>query len=782
MVEFGDVAIFHKRIGARRPEQMPRANKRHIAYIILCFLMISGAVFSPHASALAPPSQDVVILVDRSESASPYISSIIEILRRFVTAAEYNDSFTCYQFSNLPVLFAGGTIEREGDIARLKSQLGQLRPVNRYTNYAGALRTAFQDLENLHSDRPDSEKVLILITDGRRDERDTSSEMKAFSQLLQTYDYLEAGTDYFFYCFFIGERSEKDLESYLRSTGAYFVRWPEDTAWLDNLTLADVRITEASLFLGNMPDRPTNKRFTIAFHPRRPPAEVSLLELAIEADFGEKSLDRFFDVNPRRFLCQQRPWNEQFNVEVRGFDRGDYSGSFRLQPSDRQTMLLTPRVVDFTFSIVEPLQVRVPAPLEFGPTELRGDFRETRSFSITPSRDAFPGDVSVLTVTPDIMLPDGVELEYATTMQQREMTVSITISRSGTIDKDAVGEYQGTVRLGSRGDWAFTTDRIPLTVNVTRSRADYGKIYFYLMILFGSAVGVALILLATTKTRTALFDYLAHRDRPNGKLVVVKDPTRGLVKNINLDRLSENLGTKDVTVGVGTGFDVDLAHRSMLDKCYSFTGMRTPDGVHTIAQAIKGTDEVLVNNISRTGRVQLRHLDTVRLGALEFRYEEPRLLRQAVVYFLTGDVWEGWLLSWNSEAEGFSFLRRDILPERKESYIRYEEVKAVAFVRDFEGQLTRRLLTLKVPRAGHRMKIVFPDLEELTGYVLDWKEPDEKFYLFPDKMGDNVLFFLIQRQAAKELAVLEHDERGAERTRRELVNLLAMMKTEFARP
>jgi hypothetical protein len=760
---------------------MPRAIKSHIAYIVLSFILVFAPSFTLEAQVAPPPPQNVVILVDSSESVTPYLSSLVGIMSRFVTGARYGDSITCYQFSKQPVFFAGMRIEQEGDIARVKSQIAQLRSVSEYTNYSPALERAMEDIETFYNERPGDEIFLILITDGRRYGQDTSSEQKAFNQLLRRYSNLRAGTDYFFYCFFIGSTSENDLESYIRSCGGYFMRWPEDKAWLDNLTLVDVRASDAMLSLPNIPSGPTHTSFTIGFYPRRPPTATSLMELSIEAAFAEKTLDRFFDVNPRRFLCQKEPWRQKFDLELRGFGKGDYSGTFVFQPSDPRNLLLSPRIVNFGFKISEPLQVIISSPLTFGPTDLRGEYEEAKYISIVPGRSDFPSDPGAITVTADIDLPEGVELQTSSTSSQREILINITVARSRSISKEAVGEYEGNIRLDSQAGWALATNSIPVSVKVSKREAGLGKVKYYIAVVIGCIVLLALIILSRETTRMAIKDYFARKTRPTGKLVITNDPTRGLAKSINLDRLSEKQSAKEILVGVGKGSHVELPHRSMMDKRYMFSGFRAPEEVHTIVQAIEGTDEVVVNNISRTGEIQLRHLDTLKLGAFEFRYETPEPLSQAVLYFLSGDVWQGWPLSWNTESEGFSFLRRDTLPDRKEAYVRFYELKAIAFVRDFEGELTKRLGALKVPRDGHHVRLIFADQEELTGYIFNWKDPGEKFYFLPEAMGDNILFFLVERHTVKEISVLEDNKRGAERAEKELARVIEPMKRNIGK-
>jgi hypothetical protein len=182
--------------------------------------------------------------------------------------------------------------------------------------------------------------------------------------------------------------------------------------------------------------------------------------------------------------------------------------------------------------------------------------------------------------------------------------------------------------------------------------------------------------------------------------------------------------------------------------------------------------------MSRTGEITLKHLDRIKLGAFEFRFEMPRPLRQVVLYYLNGDTLQGWLRSWNIDAEGFHFLNRS--ESKKEIYVRYYELKTIAFVRDFDGELCERHLKLKAPRSGHRIRLFLSDQEEITGYILDWENPGERFYFFPDSMGDNVLFFVIDSNTIRNLVLLKEDEKGAGQAQRLLYSLLARMKEEVS--
>ena len=758
---------------------MPITKKRLTAYACLSSLLVFGAIIPTKAQGQQLPSQDVVVLIDCSASVSPYLSAITGIISRFVSGARYGDSFTCYRFSNNPVLVAGGKIEKAEDVAKLRSQLRQLRTGGEHTNYSTAIQRAMADIKESHRSRPAGDRVLLLITDGRQHSEDTKSEKKAFSELLKRYSDLQTGRDYSFYCFYIGNWFEKDLQAYLLTVGAHPVSWPKEVDRLDRITIADIRIMDQVTFLGNIPDTPTQGTFSLSFYPRRLPEPLAMIGLDLKEGFARETLDKFFNVSPRRFVCRDEAWNESFFLETRGFAMGSYAGTFLFRPSEPRSMLLFPRAVDFSFSISGSLQIQLPAPLSFGPTGFRGKYSETKHLSIIPSRADFPDSPDAIALVPEIDLPEGVRLNISKKLRENQITIEVSVSRHQKLKKNAGGEYKGRIKLVPQADWVLADSEIPISVTVAGRGIDFEAVALYLAVGAGCILAVVLLLLSFTDIRTVILDHLAHKTRPIGKLIITADPTKGIAKAINLDRLSEKRETKELLVGAEEGAHVELPHRSMMDKTYKFSGLKTKDEVHTIIEAGEGANEIIVNGMSRTGQVQLMHLDTIKLGAFEFRYEVPRPLRQAVLYFLNGDVWQGWILTWNTEAEGFHFLSRDRLPERKELYVRFHELKTVAIVRDFDGELTRRLLSLKVPRSGHRMRISLADQEELTGYALNWKEPGERFYFFPDTMGENVIFFFIERDTVRNMALLEEDGRGAERARKVVARVLEQMKKEI---
>jgi hypothetical protein len=750
---------------------MPPAKKNLIISFVLALIIVVMASLPARAQGQLPPPQDVVVLVDCSTSAQPYIQPIKGILNRFVSGSRKGDSFTCYQFSKSPILVAKKKIKRAGDIGQLRTQLQSIRTRDKLTNYATALERAMEEITASYNERPKNERVLILITDGRRHADDPKSERKALERLLARYSRIKAREDFSFYCFFIGDSPAEDLQNYLNAVGVYSTTWPRNPGQLDKLTIADVYILDSTVSLGHIPDVRADETFSITFSPRRPPVDTTLIKLETRTDFGEATLDRHFSVTPTYVECQKQEWSEKFNLETRGFGKGSYSGAFTFRPNQPRALLLYPRTIDFDFSISGGLRVNIPGSLVFGPTGLRGRYGEKKQISITPTRAGLPGSAKAVSVSVDMEVPEGVEVTLTKTMTPDAIDIEVAVVRDQSLSARAAGRYEGKIVITSQKGWHLSDQEIPIAVDISEKQSASGGSLLYVAVITVICIGViALILFYARGGRQGITEYFSQSKSPVGKLVLTYDPTRGTGANINLDRLSEVHGANEITVGVGPGNHVELSHFSMVGKEYIFSGQKEGEEVLTVVKAGQGKDEVVINEMSHTGEVVLRHLNDLKLGSFEFRYEMSRPMRQVVLYHLNGEVRQGWLRSWNVKAEGFHFLLRD--DPKKEIYVRYYDLKAVAFVRDFEGELCERHLSLIAPRSGHRVRIFFSDKEELTGYILNWEDPRDRFYFFPDSMGDNVLLFLVDNNAVSNVALLAEDEKGAMRAKRLLRTLL----------
>ncbi|RJP15672.1 MAG: VWA domain-containing protein [Candidatus Abyssobacteria bacterium SURF_5] len=747
-----------------------------LLFIVLPFIFFFA--FAPPAFSQEVPPQDVVFLVDSSESMTAYLPAIVGILHRFAGGASEGDSFTCYQFSKNPVMISTGTVRQPSDIKNLQAQLLQLRGTGSGTNFSPALEKGLTEIRKSYRRAHRNDRLLVLITDGRGPEN-PSTEKITLTSLKTKFSDLEVGLNYHFVCFYMGDIVEADLQSFLNSVGARVVHWPKDKRWLQQATLADVRVVEEEKNIGGVPEIPAHTIFTLSFFPRRPPDRLEMIEMDIEDIVGGKTVDRLFDIRPYRIMCQSKPWSETFHLESRGFARGDYGGRFFFYPSDPQLLMVNPFSIPFRFSVSESLKVFLSQPIHFGPVELEGIYKETRDLYILPMWQEFPDKLEAVRVEADIALPEGLRLNVLPVHQPREIVVYLTLSREEDAPPLTEGEYEGKIRFSSPTGWTFDRRELPIMVSVREKPLNLKLIAFYVAGGAGALILAAVAVLSLSGVRQSAYDYLTKKADPAGKLILLKDPTRGLATDINISRAAKKSKIKSVVIGTGEGIDVEISHISLVDKRYILTGTRSDDVVQTFLQASPPGTQVIINEMALSGRVPLNHLDRVKIGAFEFRYEQPMPLRQVVLHYLSGEVKQGWLLDWDITAEGFSFLLRERAAQPIKSYARFHELKAVTFVRDFDGDVSRNLLSLKPPRTGHLAQIVFADDEELTGYVFEWKQPADKFYIFPKSKGENILFLLVERHTLKGFRLLKENRSGARRAKKHFTQLMKTLTEKF---
>jgi hypothetical protein len=90
-------------------------------------------------------------------------------------------------------------------------------------------------------------------------------------------------------------------------------------------------------------------------------------------------------------------------------------------------------------------------------------------------------------------------------------------------------------------------------------------------------------------------------------------------------------------------------------------------------------------------------------------------------------------------------------PEGKISEINMEDLKAVFFVKDFEGDKDRKdSYSDEIAAGGRKMKVSFSDGETIVGYTLGYSPDRQGFYLTPaDLQGNNERIFVVKSATEK---------------------------------
>jgi tetratricopeptide (TPR) repeat protein len=91
--------------------------------------------------------------------------------------------------------------------------------------------------------------------------------------------------------------------------------------------------------------------------------------------------------------------------------------------------------------------------------------------------------------------------------------------------------------------------------------------------------------------------------------------------------------------------------------------------------------------------------------------------------------------------------------ESQQIFVRFSNLKAVFFVRDFEGKFDKKQLQAEWHPEGHEITVKFKDGEVIEGYALTaYDENAERFHLIPKKPGNNVSV-LVERGSVAQLAL-----------------------------
>lgn len=83
--------------------------------------------------------------------------------------------------------------------------------------------------------------------------------------------------------------------------------------------------------------------------------------------------------------------------------------------------------------------------------------------------------------------------------------------------------------------------------------------------------------------------------------------------------------------------------------------------------------------------------------------------------------------------------------------IEVEDLKALFFVRDFDGNKDRKdRYNDVIPAGGRKMEVEFFDGEKMTGYSQGYSRDRRGFFLIPaDKQGNNERIFVVMTATAK---------------------------------
>ncbi len=123
-----------------------------------------------------------------------------------------------------------------------------------------------------------------------------------------------------------------------------------------------------------------------------------------------------------------------------------------------------------------------------------------------------------------------------------------------------------------------------------------------------------------------------------------------------------------------------------------------------------------------------------------------------VVHFKEGKIRKGYTRNFAFFREHFDLTEVDVLTREEKETVRVplEEVKAVFYVKDFEGESHHH----PDPKAerfgfGDRVEVTFHDNETLIGYTPNYKEETNGFILYPADAESNNEIVAVVRSATR---------------------------------
>ncbi|NOY54183.1 MAG: hypothetical protein GXP58_11300 [Deltaproteobacteria bacterium] len=119
-----------------------------------------------------------------------------------------------------------------------------------------------------------------------------------------------------------------------------------------------------------------------------------------------------------------------------------------------------------------------------------------------------------------------------------------------------------------------------------------------------------------------------------------------------------------------------------------------------------------------------------------------------VVHFKEGEIRKGYTRNFAFFREHFDLTEVDIPTREEKGTVRIplEDVKAVFYVKDFEGQ-PRYNPDPQAERSGFgdRVEVIFHDNETLVGYTPNYKEETNGFILYPaDEKSNNEIVAVVR--------------------------------------
>jgi len=755
-----------------------RRPRRALAIFLMLFAAILLSATSSHASAesRAEKNQDTVFIVDVSSSMREIFDDVKKAMVDYIAQAKPGDNVVLVTFGESATLESRRRIDSDEDLEAFEGVLRGLDPTEYFTNIAGAVEKGMEELRLLKDRFPDHARVIVLMSDGKNNPPDDAPPL-TFEEILRRYPNLTKAGDTDFFYLSLGEDPDQQVVEFMDEvSGASFDLGGEavdPSAEGQKLDLAQVFVEPVSIDLGTLTGPEATVAVSLAFFPARGDLSGKVIEVSMSARFkANPSLKTAVEVKPRALNCSNKPWTKNLTFTVDSLEDGTIVGSLELKPPQGQVLFIEPAEIPVTMTIRQPrVDVELQDLLEFGPIDPRLTYEETQRVLLIPNSAAEKMSIEARC---NIPAPEGMSI--ATSVEEGEglRELVITVSTDEGFKPDHSMTLEGAVNLSAAEHaMSFSQQSLEMRITVLPPGAEgrgIGAFLSGLISRYGKRIVFAVIgiLVAVTLGMGGYYLFsLRSRSALEGKLVLVhvkgkRQQSKSKTVTINLHNVGRSVGRDSITLGSAKDATVTLPHKSVAAHHLEIHA-KMDKGNKRIYAEPSGKNYIIINLQKITEPTPLSDKDLVEIGAYTFRFENPHPYKQIVVRRLDGRIEKGTPATWDIESDGFGLLPRDALPgSSEEIFISFSDLKAVYFVRDFDGQIGKKLASPETQILGIRMRLIFHDGEKIIGFTSQNYDPrSPRFYFFPADQTGNTISMVVEREHLKNIAILGAADAGA---------------------
>ncbi len=759
---------------------MSRARRRRgraLAAVSMVLLLLGGVFFprpakaASEAASKAETNQDIIFLVDISSSIRGIFDDVKRAILEYARQTRPGDNVVLITFGEKVTLRFRQKITSEDDVARIERELESLEPGEYSTYITGALDKGMEELRRLESKYPDHRRTIILVSDGKNNPPDSVAHAMTFEEILEKYPDLMKGDDSSFFYLSLGEDPDPQVMSFVEEVGGLSFDMGEEAAagfmkTEASLVLAHVLVEPVSLDLGAIVGPEASVPVSLAFFPLRGDPSGKVIMVSISAKFsGLASSKTIVEIKPWTVNCASGPWSESFTVNVNSADDGPIVGTLKLEAAPGQVLFIEPSEIPITMKISQPrIAVDFKEILDFGPIDPRWPYEDTQRILLIANSEA---EGQAIEASCTIAAPEGMSIAAGVEKEEGLQELVVTVATDENFKPEHSLTLEGTVQLkGSTRTVFFSENGLEMRIRVAPpgaegrsigtavsdffSRAGEKMAYALIVILVAAILGVGGYFWIGSRPRSAL----------EGKLVLIhlKGRKRDRSKSvaINLNSVGKDARRDSIIMGSAKDATVTLPHKSVAGHHLEIYAEMDKSVKHIFAEPI-GNNFVIINLQKMTEPTPLSDKDLIEIGGYTFRFENPHPYKQIVVRYLDGHIEKGTPATWDIDSDGFGLLPRDALPgSTEETFTSFSDLKAVYFVRDFDGQIGKHLESPETQIQGLCMRLTFHDGEEIVGLTAQtYDSTSSRFYFFPADQTGNTISMLVERENLLNLEILD---------------------------